>query len=674
MNLTKSPYFQRFLGLLLFFLSCFGQSLFSATPQKMHSREKVASEAFSKIPSFPVSFLKGLENSQKIKCLEEFTDLYWNTRAELKGKFSTRDYISGFIKGIRSNNALPKEKINLDKKLPVASEFTTFEGTDDFLSLTLSELRKNRILPSCSEQKNITRQGLTNDAHSLMSQLKNLPVHNPWTNSQNVKTNAKVLLDELIDESVMGCSGNLKNHLLNWMSRAFRSNVKFDEFKKAIFSTDDFEESRLPPSLKDFALNTFESKALREWDPFFKEKYKNIPSQKNLFDNMEKIENDLSERGFLNKKCETEIPLTSSAQEDLRALRLASLRDDFTALVNESVKNDESCTKVITGNDGERSVSEIESTSKSNVDKDYPFFMAYSFLGMACKNWSSLSFDTMRGFNTEGLKEWQKVHPYKRSSLNVSDLKNDALTVKEFRQPRNQISELDQSDKFKQDGLHNLIFGQSLVYSLAVRETSANPLVASSSHQAEVNKDTGLCHNSATSLGTNVGMVDGSDSLFPFAMDLLKNYVQKGRYLANDSSPQGMNRFKNFCGTSSFEDDYKQKGIKDPQAILAKILSSKVSVSGKSETCDEAIEAGVKSYTAANIAACFRALQIYCPNYGVAHANLVVRAMKRNNGPLSSPKKGVRPACHQVFSDILEVLGTAKGKRLCELTEDFSIQ
>jgi hypothetical protein len=655
-------------------VSSFVQIGHAVLPGKVHSRQKVSGEAFSKIPSFSTSFLKGLDNAQKINCLEEFVGFYWNNRAELKLKFSSRDYFSGFMKGIKSNKLFPKEKLDFEEKLSFTSEFTTFEGTEDFLSLILNELRKNRILPSCSEQKGAARLDLTHEAHSLISQLKNLPVHNPWANSQNMKTGAKVLMDELIDESVMGCSGNLKNHLLNWMSRAFRSNIKFDEFKKAIFATDDFEESRLPPSLKDFALNTFESKALREWDPFFREKYKNIPSQKNLFDLLEKIESDLIERGFHNKKCEKEIPLSAFAQEDLRALRLASLRDDFTALVKESVKNDESCTKVITGNDGEKSVSEIESSSRSNVDKEYPFFMAYSFLGMACKSWSSLSSDTMKGFNVDGFQEWQKVHPFKRPVFSLSDLKNDALTVKEFRLPRNQITELNQTEKFKQDGLHNLIFGQSLVYSLAVRETSANPLLGSSSHQAEVNKDTGLCHNSATSLGTNVGMTDGSDSLFPFAMDLLKNYVQKARYLASDSTPQGMNRFKNFCGTSSFEDEYKQKGVKDPQSILVKVLSSKVSVGGKSETCDEAIEAGVKSYKAANIASCFRALQIYCPNYGVAHANLVVRAMKRNNGPLSNPKKGVRPACHQVFSDIVEVLGTTKGKRLCELTEDFSIQ
>jgi hypothetical protein len=83
-------------------------------------------------------------------------------------------------------------------------------------------------------------------------------------------------------------------------------------------------------------------------------------------------------------------------------------------------------------------------------------------------------------------------------------------------------------------------------------------------------------------------------------------------------------------------------------------LSSKVSANGKSETCDEANKAGVKNYKA---------------------ANLVVRAMKRNNGPLSIPKKGVvRPACHQLCSNIFEVLGTGKGKGLCELIEDFSIQ
>lgn len=673
------PLLKTFGAVFLFFLTLLGYGANSSSANKRHSQvqEKAAKEVSSKNSPRQISYSKGEANSQSITCLEHFTDLYWNTRAELKVSFSTREYMAGFLEGLKSRNSSRKEVSGFDKKISLPSEFTTFEGIDEYLSLVLVELKRSGNLPLCENQKNISTKVLSNEAQSLIGQLKNTPALNPWTHNQKVKTTSKILLDELFDENFIHCSRNFKNHLLNWMSRAFRSNVKKEDFKKEISrSESEFEESGVTPLLKEFALNTFESKALREWDPFFKENHKNIPSQRNLFEILEKIQTSFKEKGHLRDDCSIDISLSPAAQEDLRALRLASLRDDFTALINESVKGDESCTKVVTGNAGESSVTEINSklSSGTNVQKDYPFFMAYSFLGMACKNWASLTPETMKGFSGDDLKDWQKIHPFKRPVLSGLDSKNDALYKEEFRQPRMPIEELNQVESFKQNGIQNLIYGQSLVYSLAIRETNANPLQASSTPQAEVNKDTGLCHNSATSLGTNVGMSDGSDSLFPYAMDLLKNYVQKARYLSSDQSSLGMTRFKNFCGTSTFEDEFQQKGIKDPQSVLRKVLSSQIFINGKAQKCDEVIDSGIKSYTAGNIASCFRALQMYCPNYGVAHANLVVRAMKRNNGPLSSPSKGLRPACHKVFSDIIEVLGTAKGKRLCELTEDFSIQ
>lgn len=645
--------------------------------EKSHDKESKssrssASQSSSKLSLAPPSSLKGEESARAMSCLEEFNDFYWNTRAKLSSRFSSKEFIAGFLKELKTKASDPKAFASLEKKLLLTTELNTHERIEEYLNLFKVQLRELNIFKPCEGQKSSGQKSMTDGAHSLKNQMKSLPVQNPWTNPQNEKSNPKDLVDELLNEEAFQCSRDFKNHLLNWMSRSMRTNVKNEDFKTYLSNLPDNQS--LSPLLREFALNTFFSKALKGWDPFFKDNYKNIPSQKNMNDILDKIQSELKQRQSLRDTCVKEIPLSTSAQEDLRALRIAGLRDDFTALVNEAMQSDESCSKVVTGNAGERSVEEINNSSpkKTNIQKNYPFFMAYSFLSMACQNWSSLSPEKMKNVSFNEIKEWQKTHPYKRSVLSGLDTENDALSIAEFRQSNLNIEAL-QAERFKQSGIQNLILSHSLVYALSIRETNANPLKESSVRQSEVDKDTGLCHNSATSLGTDEGMGKGSDSVFPYAMDLLKNYVQKARYLAKDKTPEGINRFKNFCGTSSFDEKYLEKGVKDPQGTLLDILSQRSSGSGKNQTCDQKIDSGPMSYKSGNIAACFRAMQLYCPSYGAAHANLVVRAMKRNNGPLSSPSKGLRPACHKVFSDIVDALGTTKGKKLCELTEDFSI-
>ncbi|MEI7440513.1 MAG: hypothetical protein WCK43_02650, partial [bacterium] len=341
MYLRVLPFFSSFGALFVFFLTLLGYGANSSSVNKRHSQvqEKAAKEVSSKNSPRQISYSKGDSNSQSITCLEQFKDLYWNTRAELKASFSTREYMAGFLKGLKNRNSSRKEMSGFDKQVSSASEFTTFEGADEYLNITLLELNKSGFLPLCDDQKSISTKNLTSEAHSLMGQLKNTSALNPWTHSQKVKSTSRTLLDELLDENAFHCSRNFKNHLLNWMSRAFRSNVKKEDFKKEVSRFEsEFEDVGVTPLLKEFALKTFEAKALREWDPFFKETHKNIPSQKNLFEILEKIQTSLKEKGRLTDDCSSEISLSAAAQEDLRALRLASLRDDFTALINESIK------------------------------------------------------------------------------------------------------------------------------------------------------------------------------------------------------------------------------------------------------------------------------------------------------------------------------------------------
>ena len=147
----------------------------------------------------------------------------------------------------------------------------------------------------------------------------------------------------------------------------------------------------------------------------------------------------------------------------------------------------------------------------------------------------------------------------------------------------------------------------------------------------------------------------------------------------NDTRPQSVQRLNSFCGLSNFEETYNQKK-KDPREALQSILFSTIEYkkkgSNKKEllTCDEIIDDGVRGYDDiknVNIHSCYMALQEFCPNFSVAHANLVVRGNCRNNGPLQNVGEGVRPACHKLFYDIYQRF--LRGDDICELAENFSM-
>ena len=305
--------------------------------------------------------------------------------------------------------------------------------------------------------------------------------------------------------------------------------------------------------------------------------------------------------------------------------------------------------------------------------------MAKNFLSMLC-HYKSLS-------SSLGLSnKLSDVHPYQRDVFSGLDKKNDALSCKEFRAPTSQIPEL--SKLSSGNGIQNLIYGQSLVYSLAIRESNTKLLtlnkekfdeyLAGKNRKAAFQQKVGLFHQSANSLGTEDDMNRDSpyNTIYPYASELLNKYIKKARSLAKDTSPSGIRKFGRFCGTSHFESTYNEKKI-NPQAALNVVLSSTVEFKKKGTgekkllTCDEIIDDGVKSYDAGNVHSCYMGLQEYCPNYSVAHANLVLRGMRQNNGPLQKAEKGLRPACHKLFYNIYDRV--SKEEQLCKLTENFNV-
>ncbi len=364
-----------------------------------------------------------------------------------------------------------------------------------------------------------------------------------------------------------------------------------------------------------------------------------------------------------------------------------ALNREFESLVNKSTEEDSSCLNIVTGNKGEKSVEEIKKkvNEKGNVFeknlkiKEYPSFMAKNFLSMLCHH-KSLS--SGLGFSSK----LQNVHPYQRALFSGLDEKNDALSCKEFREPLSKIPEL--SSLSPDNGIQNLIYGQSLVYSLALKESNTKLLdlnkekfdeyLAGKNRVAAFKQKVGLFHQSANSLGTEEDMKGDSpyNTIYPYASELLNKYIKKARSLAKDTSPSGIRKFGRFCGTSHFESTYSEKEI-NPQEALKVILSSTVEFKKKGTrekkllTCDEIIDDGVKSYDAGNVHSCYMALQEYCPNYSVSHANLVVRGLRQNNGPLRKAEKGLRPACHKLFYNIYDRV--SKEEQLCKLTENFYV-
>jgi hypothetical protein len=371
----------------------------------------------------------------------------------------------------------------------------------------------------------------------------------------------------------------------------------------------------------------------------------------------------------------------------LHLMERQDLEKEFDLLIKKSVAEDRTCLNVVNGNPGEESFSAIKNAhgAQGNVSdkvlkiKDYPGFMAKNFLGMLCKNKKLFSNASL---SNEGLKN---IHPYQRATLGKLNVRHDALAQREFRDSldKNKLPEIYEFP-LAQPGLHNLIFGHSLVYSLVIRESKAEPLMLEQrklSEYLKVKNDkptrdsaiahkVGLCHQSTDSMGT-------SNNLFPYSADLLKQYIKKARDFASDKTPEGLKKFSNFCGTSHFENRYKEKGV-NPQESLWAVLAStteylmKKTKSKKLVTCDEIIEDGAISYnTEGNLHSCYMALQEYCPNYSIAHANLVVRGNRMNNGPLHETSRGVRPACHRLFYEIYKRV--TKGDNLCKLAEDFSL-
>lgn len=364
-----------------------------------------------------------------------------------------------------------------------------------------------------------------------------------------------------------------------------------------------------------------------------------------------------------------------------------ALNREFESLVKKSTEEDKSCLNIVTGNDGEKSVEEIKkkfnkegNVSEKNLKiKEYPNFMAKNFLSMLC-NHKSLS--SGGGFASK----FQNVHPYQRSLTSGLDKKNDALSCKEFREPISKMPEL--SSLSSGNGIQNLIYGQSLVYSLALRESNTKLLdlnkekfdeyLSGKNRVAAFQQKVGLFHQSANSLGTEDDMKRDPpyNTLYPYASELLNKYIKKARSLAKDTSPSGIRKFGRFCGNSHFESTYSEKKI-NPQEALKVVLSSTVEFKKKGTgekkllTCDEIIDDGVKSYDAGNVHSCYMALQEYCPNYSVSHANLVVRGMRQNNGPLRKAEKGLRPACHKLFYNIYDRV--SKEEQLCKLTENFNV-
>jgi hypothetical protein len=368
------------------------------------------------------------------------------------------------------------------------------------------------------------------------------------------------------------------------------------------------------------------------------------------------------------------------------------LQKEFDSLIKKSVAEDRSCLNVVSGNSGEKSFSEIQKAhgAQGNVSdkelkiKDYPGFMAKNFLGMLCQN---KQFFSKKNLNDVDVRN---IHPYQRVTLSKLDAQNDALSKKEFRDPLDKLSDLSVLP-LAEHGLHNLIFGHALVYSLVIRESKAELLMLEQRKLSEYLKGdikkpdrdsalaqkVGLCHQSANSMGSENDMEKKSplNTLFPYAADLLKQYIKKARYLASDKSPDGFRKFSDFCGTSHFEERYKEKGVNPQNSLLAILASTTefitVSKTKKLLTCDEIIESGIISYDAKNVHSCYMALQEYCPSYSIAHANLVVRGLRMNNGPLHKTSRGVRPACHNLFYKIYKRV--TEGDNLCKLAEDFSM-
>jgi len=358
-----------------------------------------------------------------------------------------------------------------------------------------------------------------------------------------------------------------------------------------------------------------------------------------------------------------------------------SLNKEFEVLVKDSIDKDRTCKKVVTGNDGEKSLEQIKGegnisrTNKELKIKDYPTFMARNFLSMLCQSRKSSS-------------KFKEVHPFQRAVLNPNNKKKgnndlgevsgpDALAAKNFRDPIDNFPELSKLS-LNENGIHNLIYGQALVYSLVIRESNSqilmldpkklNKFLKGFDRDAAFQQKIGLCHQSADSMGP--------ETLNPFALALLNQYIKKVKYLLNDTRSKSVQRFNDFCGTSHFEEIYNQKK-QDPrkalQAILFSTVEYKKNSSKKKEllTCDEILDDGVIGFKAGNVHSCYMALQEFCPNYSVAHANLVVRGNCRNNGPLQDVRKGVRPACHTLFYNIYQRF--LRGDDLCELAEDFSM-
>jgi hypothetical protein len=151
---------------------------------------------------------------------------------------------------------------------------------------------------------------------------------------------------------------------------------------------------------------------------------------------------------------------------------------------------------------------------------------------------------------------------------------------------------------------------------------------------------------------------------YPYAMQLLSDYVKKIRVLVKDRTPLGVKRFQNFCGSKFFFEEYRAY---DPQGQLDKIVNQKV----KGKTCDQYIDEGASSYMEGNVTACYNRVLTFCSSYAFAQTMISARAVRFHHGPMGG-EQGVKSSCSKLFEDIYAAveLEKSKGERsLCSLVD-----
>jgi hypothetical protein len=427
--------------------------------------------------------------------------------------------------------------------------------------------------------------------------------------------------------------------------------------------------------LKNFTTKLLESRDQKSWRPLVRH---SGDAEKKLGQQIDLIKKDFIKAGML-KDCSASKYFSADAQLDMKAMEAATDKENFYSLVEEIAQKDKSCTQVVTGKKGQTSAAEIlkHYPNGTNVSPHIPYFTAEAFVQLACRDWREKNLSTKRS-TSRG--EWQKTHPYLRPAISSDkDEAYDALNKENFITPPSHANLEISTRNYSKVGIENLIMGSSLVYSLIERETAGNPMLPNTVYKEAENKDTGLTHTSASSMGDDNGFWNTksqhTNAIWPFAADLLKEYVQKVRSLAKDESPYGKKRFESFCGTHHFKDKYdsffsnatnRALGA-SPQDVLNRVLNEK----SLGRTCDQHLEKTQPvNYKTGNITHCYRNLQMFCPNYGFAHANLVVRGMAMNQGPLRSSDTGVRPACRKLFSDLLDLIHKDRNS-VCKLVENF---